>query len=202
MAPQVTIRPANEADLPGILAIYNDAILNTTATYDTEPETLAQRAAWLQERRAQHMPILVAVANSSSREDAAGGHVGKRDATIVGFAALSPHSAKPGYRHTVMNSVYVAPDARGLGLGTLLLTELLRRAREIGAHVVIASIDAENEASLKLHRKLGFRKVAHLHEVGWKFGRWLDVVYMQLTIPEEGPMSKYARRAAVRKASA
>jgi len=187
VAPQVTIRPAEDADLPGILLIYNDAILRTTATYDTEPETLVQRATSLRERRAQHMPVLVAHA---------------ADGAILGFAALAPHSAKPGYRHTMMNSVYVASEARGLGIGTLLLAELLRRAREVGAHVVIASIDAENEASLKLHRKLGFRKVAHLHEVGWKFGRWLDVVYMQLTLPDEAPMSKYTRRAPVRRASA
>ena len=186
VAAQVTVRPADEADLPEILAIYNDAVLHTTATYDTEPESLAQRAAWLHERRARHLPVLVA-------------ELGGR---IAGFAALSPHSAKPGYRHTTANSVYVSPDARGRGIGTALLAALVRRAHEAGVHVILASIDAENEASLKLHRKLGFRKVAHLHEVGHKFGRWLDVVYMQLTLPEEAPPSKYARRAAPRSASA
>lgn len=186
MAAQATVRPATDADLPDILAIYNDAVLTTTATYDTEPERLEQRAAWLAERRAAHMPVLVA-------------ELGGR---VLGFAALSPHSAKPGYRRTVANTVYVASGARGLGIGTLLLTALVRRARETGAHVVLASIDAENEASLRLHRKLGFRKVAHLHEVGHKFGRWLDVVILQLTLPEEAPPSKYARRAAPRSATA
>lgn len=175
MAAQVTVRPADERDLPAILEIYNDAILNTTATYDTEPETLDQRAAWLAERRARGMPVLVAEVKGR----------------VVGFAALTPHSAKPGYRHTAMNSVYVEPAARGQGVGRALLAALVRRAREIGVHVIIASIDAENEASLLLHRELGFRKVAHLHEVGWKFGRWLDVVYLQLTIPQEDPLPRH-----------
>lgn len=172
--------------MPELLAIYNEAILTTTATYDTEPESLAQRRAWLDARRAQLMPVLVA----------------EREGVLLGFAALAPHSAKPGYRHTVMDSVYVGSASRGLGVGTLLLGALLRRARELGAHVVIASVDAENEPSLRLHRKLGFRKVAHLHEVGWKFGRWLDVVYLQLTLPQEEASSRYARRAPARRATA
>jgi phosphinothricin acetyltransferase len=182
MAAQVTVRPADERDLPAILAIYNDAVLTTTATYDTEPETLEKRAAWLAERRAQHLPVLVA---------------GSRG-IVVGFAALSAYSAKPGYKRTLSDTVYVAPAARGEGIGTALLGALLRRAREGGAHVVLASIDAENRASLALHRAAGFRKVAHLHEVGWKFGRWLDVVTMQLILPEDEPMSRYARRAPTR----
>ncbi|HUR68395.1 MAG TPA: GNAT family N-acetyltransferase [Candidatus Thermoplasmatota archaeon] len=179
MATQVTVRPAEDGDLPAILAIYNDAVLTTTATYDTEPEPLAKRASWLADRRAQHMPVLVAVSKDS----------------VVGFAALSPYSPKPGYRHTVSNTVYVAAGARGEGIGTALLAALVRRAREMGAHVILASIDAENLASVALHRSAGFRKVAHFHEVGHKFGRWLDVVHMQLTLDEPEPLSKYARRA-------
>jgi phosphinothricin acetyltransferase len=177
----VTIRPAADADLPAILAIYNDAVLTTTATYDTQPESPDARAAWLRERRAQHMPVLVADIRGE----------------VVGFAALAPHSAKPGYARTLANSVYVAPGARGEGVGTALLAALVRRAREIGAHVILASIDAENLASIALHRNAGFRKVAHLHEVGWKFGRWLDVVTMQLILPDDEPLSKFARRRAL-----
>lgn len=158
------IRPATHADLLGILEIYNDAVLKTTASYDYEPRTLEQRTQWFEERQRDGYPIFVAV-------DAAG--------TVVGWSALNPYHARIGYRFTAENSVYVAASARGQGIGKLLLGPLIDGAKKQGLHAIIAAIDAENEASIRLHARFGFEKVGHFKQVGFKFGRWLDVVYME-----------------------
>ncbi len=158
------IRPATHADLPGILEIYNDAVLKTTASYDYEPRTLEQRTQWFEERRRDGYPIFVAVDDSDA---------------VAGWSALNPYHARMGYRFTAENSVYVAASARGQGIGGLLLGPLIEGAKARGLHAIIAAIDAENEASIRLHAKLGFEKVGHFKEVGFKFDRWLDVVYMQ-----------------------
>ena len=158
------IRPATHADLPGILEIYNDAVLKTTSSYDYEPRTLEQRTQWFEERRRDGYPIFVAVDDSGA---------------VAGWSALNPYHARMGYRFTAENSVYVAASARGQGIGRLLLGPLIEGAKARGLHAIIAAIDAENEASIRLHAKLGFEKVGHFKEVGFKFDRWLDVVYMQ-----------------------
>ena len=163
----MTIRPATTADLPGILEIYNDAVLNTTATYDYEPRTLEHRTQWFEERQRDNFPVFVAV-------DEAG--------RVVGWSALNPFHARFGYRFTSENSIYVAADQRGKGVGKLLLAPLLEAARTRGLHAIIAAIDATNEASLRLHAAFGFERVGHFKETGFKFGRWLDVVYMQKLI--------------------
>lgn len=168
---QLVVRPAEERDIPALLAIYNEAVLTTTATYDIEPQSIDARRAWFEERRAQGLPVFVA----------------ERGGRVVGWSALNPFRPRPGYRFTVENSVYVAGDARGQGVGAALLPPLVERARALGCHAIIAGIDAANDASLRLHARHGFEKVAHLKEVGWKFGRWLDVVYLQLTLPREDP---------------
>lgn len=158
------VRPAVPADLPGLLEIYNEAVLNTTATYDYEPRTLEHRAEWFAERQREGYPVLVAV-------DEAG--------RVLGWSALNPFHLRVGYRFTAENSVYVAPDQRGRGLGGQLLGPLLEAGRARGLHAVIAAIDATNEPSLRLHARFGFVKVGHFKETGFKFGRWLDVVYME-----------------------
>lgn len=163
----MTIRPATTADLPGILEIYNDAVLNTTATYDYEPRTLEHRTQWFEERQRDNFPVFVAV-------DATG--------RVVGWSALNPFHARCGYRFTSENSIYVAADQRGKGVGKLLLAPLLEAAQTRGLHAIIAAIDATNEASLRLHAAFGFERVGHFKETGFKFGRWLDVVYMQKLI--------------------
>ena len=157
-------RRATSDDLPGILEIYNDAVLNTTATYDYEPRTLEQRRQWFEERQRDDYAVFVA-------EDEAG--------RIVGWSSLNPFHARPGYRFTAENSVYVAADQRGRGLGKLLLGPLIDAAQTRGLHAIIAAIDAENEASLRLHARFGFEKVGHFKQTGFKFGRWLDVVYLE-----------------------
>lgn len=158
------IRPATRADLPGILEIYNDAVLNTTATYDYEPRTLEHRTQWFEERQRDQYPIFVAV-------DDAG--------IVTGWSALNPYHARFGYRFTAENSVYVAAAQRGRGLGKLLLGPLVDAGRARGLHAIIAAIDADNAASIRLHAAFGFEKVGHFKQTGFKFGRWLDVVYME-----------------------
>ena len=163
----VNIRPATRADLPGILEIYNEAVLNTTATYDYEPRTLEQRKQWFEERQRDGYAVFVA-------EDATG--------RIVGWSSLNPYHARPGYRFTTENSVYIAADRRSQGIGKLLLAPLIEAARKSGLHAIIAAIDAANPASVRLHERFGFKTVGHFKEVGFKFDRWLDVVYMELLL--------------------
>ena len=161
------MRRAHDADLPGILEIYNDAVVNTTASYDYEPRTLAHRTAWFADHVKNDYPVFVAV----------------DEARVVGWSALSRVHDRAGYRFTLENSVYVAADRRGQGIGKRLMTPLVEAARARSAHAIIAAIDASNEASVRLHARFGFEKVGHLKAVGFKFGRWLDVVYMELLLP-------------------
>ena len=158
------VRRATSEDLPGILEIYNEAVLHTTATYDYEPRTLEQRRQWFEERQRDDYAVFVAV-------DEAG--------RIGGWSSLNPFHTRPGYRFTAENSVYVEADQRGRGLGKLLLAPLIDAAQVRGLHAIIAAIDAQNEASLRLHARFGFEKVGHFKQTGFKFGRWLDVVYLE-----------------------
>ena len=163
----MNVRPAIHEDLPGILAIYNEAVLNTTASYDYEPGTLEHRRAWFEDHVRDNFPVFVAV-NEAGR--------------VVGWSALNRYRDRKGYQFTTENSVYVAADARGRGIGKLLMRPLIDAARERGLHAILAGIDAQNEASIRLHASFGFVKVAHFRQVGFKFGRWLDVVYMELLL--------------------
>jgi phosphinothricin acetyltransferase len=162
----IAARRATEADLPAILAIYNDAILHTTAVYDYTPHTLAMRQAWLAAKQADGLPVFVA-------DD--GGQV-------AGFSSLGPFRAWAAYKYTVENSIYVAPDRRGQGIGKLLLPPLIDAARAMDMHAIIAGVDAENAASYRLHRAFGFEEVAHFRQVGYKFGRWLDLKFLELIL--------------------
>lgn len=156
------LRDATEADLPAIRAIFNHWIEHSTASFRTVPDTPEQTRAWFDGRGPEH-PVLVA-------EEAG---------AVVGWASLGPHKATGGYRHTVELSVYLRDDARGRGLGRMLLGELLERARAAGHHAVLGGVCTEQAASIRLHEAMGFVKVAHLREVGFKFGRWLDVAYFE-----------------------
>lgn len=157
------IRDAADADLPGILEIYNEVIAHSTAIYAEQPVSLEDRLAWFNDRRQQHYPVLVAV----------------DDGTIAGFASFGDFRAWPCYRYTVEHSVHVRVGRRGCGIGSRLLETLIPRASALGKHVLIAGIDAENASSLRLHLKMGFERVAQFREVGRKFDRWLDLVFMQ-----------------------
>lgn len=165
--PPIRVRRATREDCPAILAIYNDAVLTTTASYDLQPRTLEHRLAWFDDHAASDYAIFVA----------------ECDGQVVGWSSLSRFHDRYGYRFTCENSVYIAATHRGRGIGGLLLAPLLEAAQHRGLHVVIAVIDASNEASIRLHARFGFEPVGHFREVGHKFGRWLDVIYMQRTIP-------------------
>lgn len=158
------VRPAKREDLPGILEIYNDAVLKTTASYDYEPRTLEHRTTWFEDRTREQYPIFVAENGAKQ---------------VVGWSALNPFHTRMGYRFTAENSVYVAASERGKGIGKLLMEPLITGAKKRGLHAIIAVIDAENEPSIRLHAHFGFEKVGLFKEVGFKFDRWLNVVYME-----------------------
>ena len=164
-----SIHDAGEADLPGILAIYNDAVLNTTAIWNETLVDLANRRAWLAERSAAGFPVLVA--------RGAGGEV-------LGYASYGTWRNIEGFRHSVEHSVYVHADQRGQGLGPALLQALIERARAAGLHVMVAAIESQNAASIRLHQRLGFVTTGQMPQVGRKFERWLDLTFMQLILPE------------------
>ena len=164
-----SIHDAGEADLPGILAIYNDAVLNTPAIWNETLVDLANRRAWLAERNAAGFPVLVA------RE--AGDEV-------LGYASYGTWRSIEGFRHSVEHSVYVHADQRGQGLGPALLQALIERARAAGLHVMVAAIESQNTASIRLHQRLGFVTTGQMPQVGRKFERWLDLTFMQLILPE------------------
>jgi phosphinothricin acetyltransferase len=168
MSGHTILRPATEADLVAINDIYNYYVLHSTCTYQDEPETLESRRAWFKHHGEKH-PVIAAEA---------GGHV-------VGWASLSTYNARSAYRNTVENSVYIHHQHHRRGIGTHLLEELILRARTLGHHAIIAGIDAEQPASVALHTKFQFEKVGHLKQVGQKFGRWLDVIYMELILDRQ-----------------
>jgi len=162
----VHIRNAEEKDLPAILAIYNDVIVNTTAVYDYEPHTPAMRLAWFNVKKEQGFPVFVAEENGK----------------VLGLSSIGPFRAWAAYQFSVENSIYVAADARGKGIGKMLMPPIIDAARQLGMHTMLAGIDASNEASIQLHKDFGFEEVAHFKQVGWKFGRWLDLKFLQLII--------------------
>ena len=158
-----TIAPASGQDVPEILKIYNEVIRTSTAVY-TEVELTAERgAAWFDAKRSAGLPFIVA-------RDASG---------VTGFGTFGEFRAPPCYRHSVEHSVHVRSDRRGQGIGRQLVIELMNLAVAMHKHVMIAGIDADNDVSIKLHESLGFINVGHFHEVGFKFGRWLDLVFLE-----------------------
>lgn len=152
------IRRAWPEDVPLIRDIYNEAIATTTGTFDTEPKTLDEVAAWFRTHGPRHA-ILVA----------------ERGSKVVGWASLSPFSDRPAYERTAELSVYVCSGERGRGVGTALVRRLLEEGERAGLHAVLSRISSESAVSLRIHESLGFRRVGTLREVGSKFGRLLDV---------------------------
>lgn len=175
LAASVTIREADPADAGAIAAIYNDAVTGTTAVWNLTPVDAANRAAWMEGRQAAGYPVLVATDAGRA---------------VLGYASFGDWRAFDGYRFTVEHSVYVRADVRGGGIGAALLTALIDRARALGKHVMVAGIAAENTGSIRLHERMGFRQTGHLPQVGAKFGRWLDLAFLQLELddrPAPGP---------------
>jgi L-amino acid N-acyltransferase YncA len=163
------IRDAEDADLPGIREIYNDAALNSTAIWNDHAATLEERQQWLAQRRAENCPVLVAL---------------DEDGQVVGYATFRQWRPFDGFRYSVENSVYVRDNHRGSGIGHALMAELIQRARQLGMHVMVAGIESGNRASIHMHQQLGFIHIGQFREVGRKFDQWLDLTFMQLTIRE------------------
>ena len=160
------LRPATVTDLAAINEIYNHYVVHSTCTYQTEPSTPEERSEWFGLHGESH-PIIVV-------EEGAG--------ELIGWGSLNRFHPRQAYGRTVEDSVYVRHDRQRCGVGRLILTELVRLAIERGHHTILGGISADQEASIALHASLGFEKVSHLREVGYKFDRWLDVIWMQKMI--------------------
>lgn len=159
------VRPAVESDLAAINDIYNYYVPLSTCTYQEQPETWSDRLQWFRNHGEKH-PVTVALENGQ----------------VLGWASLSPFHERSAYRYTVENSLYIHHEHHRRGIGSLLLDDLIRRGRELGHRVIVAAIDGEQSASVAMHKKFDFEKVGHLHRLGFKFGRWLDVIYMELDL--------------------
>ena len=156
------VRPAATSDSEAIREIYNVEVLGSTVTFDLVPRTPDEQDEWM-ESHAGVYPVIVA-------ED---------DGRVIGFASLSPYRSRPGYSTTAEDSVYVAASYRGVGVGKLLLSELVERGKAHGFHAIMARIVGDHAASISLHRSCGFELVGIEREVGRKFSKWLDVALMQ-----------------------
>jgi phosphinothricin acetyltransferase len=173
-----TIRSATAADIPAITAIYRPAVLTGTASFEVDPPEAAEMLRRFEAITGAGYPYFVA----------------ETDGRLAGYAYASAYRTRPGYRFTVEDSVYIAPDAQGKGVGRALLERLVAKCRDDGFRLMIAVIgDSANFASISLHRRLGFRYCGTIHSVGYKFGRWLDSVIMELPLGE-GDKSKPAER--------
>ncbi|HEX5324806.1 MAG TPA: GNAT family N-acetyltransferase [Capsulimonadaceae bacterium] len=161
------IRPATPADLPAILEIYNHEVLHANCTAEYEPRSMQVEEAWYRDHVEKGFPVLVAETP---------------EGRIAGWSSLSPYHPRIGYRYTCEDSIYIAEEYRGKGLGKLLLAPLIESAREMGLHAVIGAITSDNEASIRLHAGFGFVEKGRLNEVIFKFDHWLDVTYMELML--------------------
>jgi phosphinothricin acetyltransferase len=159
---ETKIRLASEADLATINSIYNYYVLNSTCTFQTEPDTAEERMRWFAAHDSLH-PVTVA----------------ENESKVVAWASLSRYNSRSAYRYTVEDSVYVCNNMQGRGIGTVLLADLIQQAEAHGHHSMVAIIAAEQTGSIRLHQRLGFLKVGQICEAGRKFDRWLDVVFMQ-----------------------
>ncbi|MCX2522647.1 GNAT family N-acetyltransferase [Larsenimonas rhizosphaerae] len=164
---EIEIVDAGEQDLQAIVAIYNQAVRETTAIWNFTEVDEANRWHWLRERVDAGYPVLVA---------RSGGH-------CLGYATYGPWRPHDGFARTVEHSVYVAEGRQGNGIGSTLMKALMVRAADQGIHVMVAGIDAGNPGSIRLHERLGFSESGRLPQVGMKFGRWLDLVFMQYVFP-------------------
>ncbi|AWH85541.1 N-acetyltransferase [Flavobacterium album] len=163
---EIKIRPATPQDLTGILEIVNHNILHSTALYDYDAKPYDYIETWFAEKHESNLPVIVALEGDK----------------VAGYGTYGPFRFKQGYRFTIEHSVYAAPGHEGKGIGKLLLTELIRLAKEGGYHCMIGGIDANNTGSIEFHKKFGFVETGIIKEAGYKFGKWLDLQFMQLIL--------------------
>ena len=161
------IRDATSHDLPALTAIYKHAVEHTTATMDTSTPTLESQAEWFRHHDERH-PVMVAELNGE----------------VVGWASISAWSDRGGYRDTAEASAYVTPERHGQGIGKALMKELVKRARLIGLHVLVAQVTTTNQISLNMARSIGFEDVGTMREVGYKFGKPVDVLVLEMLLDQ------------------
>ena len=171
-------RLVDVGDAAALMNIYNPEVMEMSVSFDLVPRSLADQEAWIRHHQATH-PCIVAVNDEDNL-----GETGARGERILGFAVVSPFRERPAYATSVENSVYVAREARGRGVGEQLLLELISTAQGSGFHTLIARIVGENEGAIRLHEKCGFTLVGTEIEIGRKHGRWLDVVEYQYVVPD------------------
>ncbi|MGH2562482.1 MAG: arsinothricin resistance N-acetyltransferase ArsN1 family A [Thermomicrobiales bacterium] len=169
---EITVRPATAADIPAITRIYNQGIADRLATLETEERTEDERLAWLTARDDRH-PVLVAA----------------RDGHVAGWGSLNVFNARPAYRFVADFSVYVAREARGMGVGSALLPELITEARRLGHHKLVLAAFPVNAPGMRLYQRHGFREVGIYKEQGVLDGRWVDTIVMELLL-DDGPPSR------------
>jgi phosphinothricin acetyltransferase len=162
------IRHACKEDCATIGEIYNHAVLHTAAIWNDKTVDTDNRIAWFEARTLVGYPVLVS----------------ELDGVVTGYASFGDWRAFEGFRHTVEHSVYVHPDHQGKGIGRELMKRLIVEARNLGKHVMVAGIEAQNQGSIHLHESLGFVTTGQMPQVGTKFGRWLDLTFMQLQLDE------------------
>ncbi|SHI39899.1 phosphinothricin acetyltransferase [Mesonia phycicola] len=162
----VILREAQERDLPAILEILNHHILHTTVIYNYNTKSLLEMKDWFLEKQNLKFPILVA----------------ELDNDVVGYGTFGQFRPHEAYRYCIEHSVYVSPDFQGKGIGKQLILKLITLAKQRDCHNMVAGIDAENKFSIQFHKNLGFQEVGYLKEVGYKFDRWLDLVFLQLNL--------------------
>lgn len=160
------IRHALKEDCGAIAEIYNHAVLHTAAIWNDKTVDTDNRIAWFEARQFAGYPVLVS----------------EQHGIVTGYASFGNWRDFDGFRHTVEHSVYVHPVYQGKGVGRLLLTELIAHARQLGKHMMVAAIESRNLASISLHDTLGFVTTGQMPQVGTKFGRWLDLTFMQLQL--------------------
>lgn len=165
-----------ERHADAILEIFNEAILNSTALYDYKARTRQNMVGWFEAKRTGGFPVI-------GVEDS--------DGVLLGFGSYGSFRAWPAYKYTVEHSVYIHKDYRGKGLGRVVMQQIIDAAKRNNVHALMGGIDATNSGSIALHERLGFRHVGTLPEVGFKFGRWLDLAFYQLLLdtpaqPTEG----------------
>ena len=174
------IRRAELADFAEITAIYNSIVQTSTAIYNSVPSSVEERFTWWQSRLEKGFPVLVAADESG----------------VLGYASFGEFRSWPGYRFTVEGTIHIREDSRGHGVGRQLLVRLIDEARAAGKHVMIAGVDSENAASLRFLRAFGFEPAGELREVGWKFGRYLTLNFLQYWITPKGEPPRDANREA------
>ena len=166
MTNNVILREAQEKDLPEILEILNYNILHTTVIYNYNTKSIVEMQDWFLEKQNLKFPILVA----------------ELDNKVVGYGTFGQFRPHEAYRYCIEHSVYVAHQMQGNGIGKKLILELIALAKQNKYHNMVAGVDAENKFSIQFHKKLGFQEVGYLKEVGYKFDRWLDLVFLQLKL--------------------